>query len=128
MAGIGTAHLAHVPHFVYRCFDEDGRLLYVGCTANLNRRFTTHRSQSRWSSRMATVALIGPFVGTNARRRAMARETEVIAAERPLFNLTAERWSLARHRAQTAYLHANPERCCGSNYCRTCNPSLQEAS
>lgn len=36
------------PHFVYRAFDEDGRLLYVGCTIDFLIRLREHRKSSVW--------------------------------------------------------------------------------
>lgn len=72
-------------HVVYRCFDVDGRLLYVGCTSNLERRLTKHRTQpsSRtWYPRLNRVkARIYP-----TRHAAMWAETVAIRTEQPLFN------------------------------------------
>lgn len=38
---------ANVPWFVYRLYDQDGRLLYCGATNNLERRLREH-GRSRW--------------------------------------------------------------------------------
>jgi predicted GIY-YIG superfamily endonuclease len=36
------------PHVVYRAFDRDGRLLYVGCTIDLFCRMREHRKSKPW--------------------------------------------------------------------------------
>lgn len=33
---------------VYRCYDTDGVLLYVGCSTNLTNRMRVHRCKSPW--------------------------------------------------------------------------------
>jgi hypothetical protein len=38
---------------IYRCFDADGVLLYVGCSRNPERRMDGHRSRSTWASQVA---------------------------------------------------------------------------
>lgn len=35
------------PHFVYRCFDVDGQLLYVGMSQNVGLRMRCHKSHSQ---------------------------------------------------------------------------------
>ena len=35
-------------HHVYRAFDEDDRLLYVGCTVDFLIRLSEHRKSSAW--------------------------------------------------------------------------------
>lgn len=79
-------HLAHVPHYVYRVFDAEGRLLYVGCTVNPLRRARAHR-RSDWFMKAATFTLLGPFVGRNARTRAMTAEARIIRDEVPVVNV-----------------------------------------
>lgn len=79
-------HLVDAPHFVYRCFDADGRLLYIGCTVDVERRLTAHRRSAAWFPLLASVRLVGPFVGSAARYRAMRAEERLIRAERPEFN------------------------------------------
>jgi len=77
-------------HFVYRCFDAEDVLLYVGCTRDVTKRMYAHRSgkstskASRWLSvTMSRVEVDGPHPGRDAGREA---ERAAIQAERPLFN------------------------------------------
>lgn len=96
------------PHYLYRCFDEDGRLLYIGCTSNVEKRMSVHRSNRRQkASRWLRVCMDryevdGPFLSLEAARGA---ERDAIAAERPLFNLDLRQtpgWQLCP--AVAAYL------------------------
>lgn len=76
-------------HFVYRCYDADGDLLYIGCTSNVSKRMAAHRRgsgavASRWLSVfMARHQVEGPFRGRDAGREA---ERRAIQDEQPLFN------------------------------------------
>lgn len=84
------------PHYLYRCFDADGFLIYIGCTADVRKRLNNHRASSRKSSRwlkacMARHVVSGPFAGLEAAR---AAEHDAIRAEDPLFN-TQERGGAA---------------------------------
>lgn len=91
-------------HFLYRCYDADGRLLYIGCTSDVERRIEGHRSAHRTfilgtnpKAPLSSVRLIqqmswyeasGPIVG---RRAALAAERAAIKAERPLLNVVHNR-------------------------------------
>jgi hypothetical protein len=77
-------------HFLYRCYDRDGDLLYIGCTVNVKSRIAAHRRASngarasRWLSVfMDRYETEGPFRGREAGRDA---ERQAINAEQPLFN------------------------------------------
>lgn len=70
-------------HTLYRFFDADGRLLYVGRTINPARRWREHEKKSPWFTAVAQVT-----------RQVFATATEVdhaerraIATERPLHNI-----------------------------------------
>ena len=85
---VGPARYAD--HFLYRCYDADGLLLYIGCTNNVERRVAAHRRgdghslASRWLSVFMTRHEVeGPFPGRDAGREA---EREAIRTEQPLFN------------------------------------------
>lgn len=96
------------PHFVYRCFDADGELLYVGMTANPVQRLSGHRSASHWFSEVASFTLIGPFVGSDARTRATRVERALIDAEAPPYNAdrsVAASDGFARRRATEQFWH-----------------------
>lgn len=117
-----VTHLADNPHFVYRAYDHEYRLLYVGVTHNLTQRFTTHRSQSPWFREMATVRLIGPFVGLNARRRAMAVESSIIRTEKPAYNANPSEVGqrVGEIRKRTVRRLHETRGWCYVSFCRTC--------
>lgn len=83
-------------HFVYRAFDAAGRLLYVGCTMNLDRRHQEHKYGSQWYAAMTSVKLSGPYNYTTARRL----EKEAINTEGPLQN-GQEPGNMAARRARS---------------------------
>ncbi|HKY59233.1 MAG TPA: GIY-YIG nuclease family protein [Aeromicrobium sp.] len=110
------------PHYVYRCFDADGFLIYIGCTANLKQRMKNHRSSPRRSSRwikacMASHTVDGPFAGLDAGE---AAERVAIRAEAPLFNIQERRdgapWTalvhIARYLVDRGHLELAAETLC----------------
>lgn len=72
---------------LYRCYSEDGRLLYVGVTSNLPQRLATHR-KSWWGWQLVTHT-VERF---QTQAEAMAAEKVAIVAERPRFNRQG-RWA-----------------------------------
>jgi hypothetical protein len=82
------------PHFLYRCYDADDRLLYIGCTAWPSGRITQHRQDrrnkaSRWLQvSMTRYEVEGPFPSLHA---GLLAEDRAIAAEQPLFNRQGRR-------------------------------------
>lgn len=82
------------PHYIYRAFREDGRLLYVGCSIDVDKRLVGHASTSSWHPLMAHHTVEGPWLFHEARQR----EADAVMAERPLYNYdTPFRW-FVRHR------------------------------
>lgn len=79
-------------HFVYRTFDSAGRLLYVGCTSNIDMRMAEHKSCADWYADMARMAIAGPFNYETARQM----EYDAIEVERSLHNHSTERRALRR--------------------------------
>lgn len=77
-------HREHRPHFVYRIFDGD-ECVYIGCTFQPEKRIRLHAKRYWWPTE-PSVKLVGPFVGANARSRAMRRERDLIQRERPRWN------------------------------------------
>lgn len=69
-------------HWVYRCFDHDGRLIYVGCTTNLPNRLEQHRTASWWSPTVAKVTSRVYPDGPSGR----AAERQAIRDEVPRWN------------------------------------------
>lgn len=43
-------HNPNARHFVYRCFDRDGRLLYIGATSNYDERVKEYRRRRQVAS------------------------------------------------------------------------------
>lgn len=82
-----------VPTYVYRCYDADGRLLYIGCSNNPAARVAAHRAFAWWGGRIARVR---NTVFPN-REAALVREKAAIYSERPACNVTS-RWLQHRER------------------------------
>lgn len=76
-----------VPHFVYRYYDADGTLLYVGVTIDPKQRHMNHGYQSPWFRDIASYRLTGPFISEDAGTRARAYERQTIFNEHPLHNV-----------------------------------------
>jgi excinuclease UvrABC nuclease subunit len=71
------------PHSVYRFYNADGELLWVGCTANLFSRLLSHRSGSPFHTQIASVQL----EHFDSRTEARAAETAYIETLRPAYNI-----------------------------------------
>lgn len=76
--------IAHLPTDVYRIYDIDGNLLYVGCSVNAYTRIPQHKAYTVWYQRMAR------FTVHRYRDRAIALAIEdlAISTEKPEFNVT----------------------------------------
>lgn len=72
---------------LYRFFDRDGRLLYVGIAGNPGRRWTRHASGKLWWGDVNRAEL-AHFA---SREAALDAEREAIIAERPIHNVTHAR-------------------------------------
>lgn len=68
---------------LYRHFDRDGALLYVGISLNSIQRTMQHRQGARWFEQIARIAI--EWLPT--REAAEAAERAAIKAERPKFNV-----------------------------------------
>lgn len=70
-------------NILYRCFDADSRLLYIGITANPPRRFRHHRGVKDWWAVVANIQL-----QTFETREALeAAEQSAIQSEQPRYNV-----------------------------------------
>jgi len=67
---------------VYRHFDENGRLLYVGISRAVSWRLMAHEKNSGWWRDVRTITVSPPY---RSRAEALAAEAAIVA-ERPLFN------------------------------------------
>lgn len=71
------------PTFVYRLYDAESALIYIGCTRDPRTREGAHRKNSWWWPQVEHVRLtIFP-----SRAYALQREAQAIASERPLWNV-----------------------------------------
>lgn len=84
----------NTPHVLYRCYDAAGRLLYIGCTHDINLRMDVHRSS--WSNpvsgvlnmRMERYEVSDKYPSKATGR---AAERQAIYDEEPLLNLHHQR-------------------------------------
>lgn len=82
-------------HFVYRAYDADGQLLYIGCTKSPQKRMAQHKYDRRWFADATRFRLSGPY----PEARAFLLEAEAIKAERPLHNYMHLKQSWCQRRA-----------------------------
>ena len=82
-------------HTVYRLFDKEGALLYVGVTSNLGFRLAGHRRVQPWWNKVTHVS----YTRFKTREIAEAEEGRAIALEDPVHNICmpqfGRRWRTA---------------------------------
>lgn len=71
-------------YFVYRAYDDEGILLYVGMTKMPAERWQTHKRESGWAQYAASFGMNGPFL----RETAKELERDAIRTEHPLWNIS----------------------------------------
>jgi len=77
--------IAELPHYVYRHYDADGRVLYIGCTSDPDKRFGAQRTaqvSAHWWPLVARTEVIGPMPYPEA----LHAETWAIRADLPPYN------------------------------------------
>lgn len=75
--------MAHpTPTSLYRLYDEEGVLLYVGIAGNPGRRFEQHRGQKPWWHEVSSMSL----EHFDTRDEALIAEKDAIVTEHPLYN------------------------------------------
>lgn len=74
------------PHFVYRHYDAEGRLLYVGCTSNPDKRPLHRSGRKEWIGRSVRVELSEPM----SRADALNEEARAVRDEQPEANVYRE--------------------------------------
>jgi len=92
MSNRGPAHWrmlaerAETRHYVYRLFDADARLIYIGCTYNVESRLKSHRHVMWWAPQIARIKI------TVHPTKAAAHEVEraAITAEKPRWNVNGK--------------------------------------
>jgi hypothetical protein len=77
-----TSHSKSPPVSLYRHFDQDGALLYVGISLNAVSCLSAHR-RSPWSNRIARIEV----ESHPTREAALAAELAAIRNEKPLHNI-----------------------------------------
>lgn len=78
-------------HYVYRLYDANDRLLYVGCTSQLQHRMTSHARLQAWWPDVARLESEGPY----SRAEGLRREQNAIWYGRPLYNVQHNRRPLS---------------------------------
>ena len=68
---------------IYRLYDTDDTLLYVGITADLGIRWDNHSRKKPWWPRVARKHVIWH----DSRTAALANESKAIIVEKPLYNV-----------------------------------------
>ena len=83
--------LANVKHYVYRLYDNESRLIYVGCSYEPEQRIKRHHVTQWWAPQIAKVRIkVYP-----TRVAGLEAETEARNTEHPRWNIEA-RW-IHRH-------------------------------
>lgn len=73
-----------LPQALYRFFNADGELLYVGISLNPGHRWGQHRADKPWWIEVATITV----EAHRGRAEVLEAEREAIKRERPRYNLT----------------------------------------
>jgi hypothetical protein len=92
------AHLENVPNYVYRVFDEAGRLIYVGVTNRPTGRITVHVRYKWWAPQAKSVSI----EEHPTRSSAEAAEDAAIKAEKPRWNVNGRAPMQSWDRAEVA--------------------------
>lgn len=77
---------------LYRHFDKNGTLLYVGISLNSMSRLISHKTCAKWFDQIQTIK-IEHF---SNRPEAMRREQEIISEEGPIYNISFNKNPLPR--------------------------------
>lgn len=83
MSGEITTPSYQEPVALYRHYDSDGRLLYIGQSANPIRRIISHRHSGSWVHMISTITI----EWLPNRAEAIVAERSAIASEKPPFNV-----------------------------------------
>lgn len=93
---------------LYRLFDVDDHLLYVGISLHAIQRASEHRRDKPWWPFVARMEFERLEVSTRA--EAEEREREVIAAERPIYNISHNHRLIPSHKVWTCATCGKPVR------------------
>lgn len=114
--------------YVYRCFDAEGGLLYIGCAHNPKRRISSHLHSRKVLASHALRVLMdryeveGPYPTRELAERA---EAAAIRAEEPLLNRqhngVRANWLRDNDLARYLYDHGIPLEAVGLHRCEHCD-------
>lgn len=90
------------PHHLYRHFNKDGVLLYVGISLNAITRLMAHRDNCHWWNEIASIT-IESFPDRNSVRDA---ERMAIYNEKPLHNIKLKAWEPEKEKIKPEILGA----------------------
>jgi predicted GIY-YIG superfamily endonuclease len=68
---------------LYRHFDGEGRLLYIGISSSVSWRLMAHEKNAGWWKDVRTVTISAPYI---TRVEALAAEAAAIRDEHPMWN------------------------------------------
>lgn len=99
------AQSSHAPHYLYRCYDAAGLLVYIGCSSDPHRRMEHHRAGRNKTSRLIQKYAVRVEVDADAyhcREAAYDAEAVAIHAEQPLFNVQhrCDSWASIRRQIE----------------------------
>lgn len=93
------------PHFLYRAFNTNGDLLYVGIASNVRRRLATHAVEKEWWSEVASVKT----EMFDDRAQALKAERAAILDESPRYNIVHSTHNPPRPWVDRRAPHNTPE-------------------
>jgi len=107
---VSNRHDAEVRTYVYRIFDREGRLIYVGATMHPETRINTHRRSIWWGLDIHRIKI---KVYPN-RQLAADEERRAVQTEHPRWNLNLRNWkgpswTIQTYRDFLTALERNPE-------------------
>jgi hypothetical protein len=79
------AYSSHSVTDLYRYYDSDGNLLYLGISLNAAKRASEHRKDKQWWNEVATIQI--EHLPTGDRARVLEIEADLIKAEKPKYNV-----------------------------------------
>jgi hypothetical protein len=115
-------------HYVYRFYDSQGVLLYIGSTGNLWHRIGRHAAEREWWAEVAwdrslvetisTVGCCGKKCALPEHALMQAHEADLIWQLRPVHNIRAVRCDSGRHLMTEDNVYIYPKS--GRRTCRAC--------
>ena len=89
---------------LYRHFDKDNKLLYVGISVDALDRLQSHRSQAFWFDKIRKITI----EDYSTRKEALKAEREAAEKESPIYNISLTDKCKIRHERLSATLNQQP--------------------